>query len=205
MAAHREKTPRLLTITRVLFALYFIYYILDWHFGWLLGSRLSIIWLGYLVLIYAISERIYASFKKRGVDLVYAFPILFIASQLDFASIILRSQENIPIINRFEHFSMYILLSYVVSQFFLRYLPQKVWNDHPYYTAILILSVTQCLGVINEILELYMDTNFHTNAIGPRFDTNLDLLMNMLGAGLFLCIRLILHEANKSNILKVEF
>ncbi len=205
MAAQHEKTPRILLVTRVLVTLYFIYYALDWHFGWLLGDRLSIIWLAYLVCIYIIAELIYAAFKRRGVDLVYAFPILFIESQIDFASIILRSQDNIPLINRFEHFIMYVLLSYVVSQFFLRYLPQEVWNNHQYYSAILILSVTQCIGVLNEIFELYMDTNFHTTAIGPRFDTNLDLLMNFLGAGVFLCVRLILHEANKSNILKAEF
>lgn len=202
-----EKTPRLLIVTRTLFALYFLYYALDWHFGWLLGTRLSIIWLGYLVLIYALAELIYRAFKKRGVDVVYAFPILFIESQIDFASIIFRSQDNvhIMIINRFEHFVMYVLLAYVVSQFFLRYLPSKVWSEHPYYTAILILSVTQTIGVINEIFELFMDTNFRTTAIGPRFDTNLDLLMNFLGAGLFLCVQLIIHEARRAKILKTNF
>lgn len=149
--------------------------------------------------IYCIAELVYAAFKRRGVDLVYAFPILIIESQVDFASIVLRSQENIPLINRFEHFIMYVLLAYVVSQFFLRYLPQKVWSDHPYYTAVLILSVTQTIGVLNEIFELYMDINFGTHAIGPRFDTNLDLTMNFLGAGAYLCVQLILHEAGEKR------
>lgn len=200
-----NKTPRILIISRVLFALYLVYYALDWRFEWLLGSRLSIVWLVYLVAIYVVAERIYFMFKKRGVDVVYAFPILFVASQVNFASIILRSQENLPLLNRAEHFIMYVLLSYIVSQFFLRYLPQSVWNDHPYYTAILILSVTQTIGVGNEIIELYMDTNFYTTAIGPSFDTNLDLLMNMLGAGVFLGVQLIMKEAEKSGLIKVRF
>ena len=201
MATAHAKPPRLMVISRTLFALYVVYYALDWHFGWLLGNRLSIVWLGYLVVIYIIAELIYRAFKRRGVDLVYAFPILFIESQIDFASIIFRSQDslNTMIINRFEHFIMYLLVTYVVSQFFFRYLPSKVWSDHPYYTAILILSVAQTIGVMNEIFELFMDANFATHAIGPRFDTNLDLLMNFLGSSLFLCVQLILIEAKKAR------
>ncbi|MEO6077791.1 MAG: hypothetical protein ABIP54_03320, partial [Candidatus Andersenbacteria bacterium] len=86
----------------------------------------------------------------------------------------------------------------------LRYLPHTVWRDHPYYTAILILSVAQTIGVLNEIFELFMDTNFGTFAIGPRFDTNLDLLMNFLGSSLFLCVQLILHEARKAKVSKLS-
>ena len=204
MAALHSKLPRILIATRALFTAYVAYYALDWHFEWLLGSRLSIVWLVYLVALYIIAEVVYAAFKRRGVDLVYAFPVLFIASQINFISIILRSQENIPMLNRVEHFFMYILLTYVVSQFFLRYLPSQVWNNHPYYTAILTFSVAQCIGVMNEVVELFLDTNFQTTAIGPRFDTNLDLLMNMLGAGLFLCTRLIMREAKQSKILNAE-
>jgi hypothetical protein len=198
--------PKILYTSRLLFGIYVLYYALDWHFGWFLGDRLSIVWLGYLCAIYVLAEIIYHAFKKRGVNLVYAFPVLFIESQVDFASIIFRSQDNLNtmIINRAEHFVMYLLVTYVVSQFFLRYLPQRVWSDHPYYTAILILSVAQTIGVMNEIFELFMDTNFHTTAIGPRFDTNLDLLMNFLGSSLFLCVQLIIHEAQKAKILKTN-
>ncbi|MEO6077278.1 MAG: hypothetical protein ABIP54_00650, partial [Candidatus Andersenbacteria bacterium] len=114
--------PKILYTSRLLFGIHVLYYALDWHFGWFLGDRLSIVWLGYLCAIYVIAEIIYHAFKRRGVDLVYAFPVLFIESQVDFASIIFRSQDNINtmIINRLEHFAMYLLVTYVVSQFFLR-------------------------------------------------------------------------------------
>ena len=86
-------------------------------------------------------------------------------------------------------------------QFFLRYLSQSVWKEHPYYTSILVLSITTTFGVGNELIELFMDINFGTHTIGLKFDTSMDLLMNTLGIGLFLSIQLIAHEAEKSGIL----
>ena len=47
-----------------------------------------------------------------------------------------------------------------------------------------------------------MDINFGTHTVGARFDTSMDLLMNVLGVGLFLSIQLIIHEAVKSGIIK---
>src|SRR5688572_24785026 len=78
------------------------------------------------------------------------------------ASIALSAQEKIPIINRAEHFAAFVLLTYIVWVFFLKYLPQDVWRDHPYYTAIIVFSVVAAFGVMNEIVELILDLIFKT-------------------------------------------
>ena len=197
-----NRIPRILITSRLLFLSYFIFYCLSLIQGWFANSLLNVYWLGYLVLVYVLAEKIYDAFKKRNVDLVYAFPLVFGAYMVNFVSMLLRGQENFPILNRAEHFVTYIIAAYIIWQFFLQYLPQKTWNEHPYYTSILVLSLSTFFGVLNEIIELFMDVNLGTQTIGPMLDTNVDLLMNMLGAGLFLCIQLIMHEAEKSGILK---
>lgn len=159
-------------------------------------QHVPIVWGLYMLVIYYSSERTYAIFKQRGIDLAFAFPLLFFVVSLNFVSILVRGQERFPLVNRAEHFTTFILLAYIVWVFFLKYLPQKVWQNHPYYTAILVLSVTSLVGVGNEIAELFMDVNFGTHTIGPGYDTSLDVLMNTLGSGLFLAVQLILHEAN---------
>jgi len=170
--------------------------------GYFPVSVLNPFWLAYLIIVYGVAEKIYSAFLKRGVDVIYAFPLVFVAYMVNFVSMILRAQEKIPLLNRVEHFITFVLGAYIVWQFFLRYLPQKEWREHPYYTSILVLSITTLFGVFNEIIELYMDINFGTFTIGPLFDTSVDLLMNILGAGLFLCVQLIMHEAEKSGIIR---
>lgn len=196
--------PRILLVSRILFFAYFVFYALCLFRGWFSGSLLSGTWLIYLIGVYVLAEKIYEAFAKRGIDLVYAFPVLFLAYMVNFVSMLLRGQENFPVLNRAEHFITYVLAAYIIWQFFLQYLPQKVWNEHPYYTSILVLSLSTFFGVLNEIIELFMDVNFNTTTIGPLFDTNVDLMMNLLGSGFFLCIQLILHEAQKSGILKAR-
>ncbi len=200
-----HSTPSLLIVSRMLFTSYFLFFFFSLREGWFAGSLLTPYWLAYLIVLYVIAEKIYASFLKRGIDVIYAFPILFVVYQVNFVSMLLRSQETGTVLNRVEHFITYLLVSYIVWQFFLRYLPHTVWQEHPYYTSILVLSVTSMFGVINELVELFMDMNFHTYTIGPRFDTNLDLLMNLLGAGLFLSVQLIMHESAKSRVFKGHF
>ncbi|HLC48998.1 MAG TPA: hypothetical protein VJI96_01265 [Candidatus Andersenbacteria bacterium] len=195
-------TPRVLIISRILFFAYFVFYFLCLVRGWFPGDILTTYWLVYLIGVYFLAEKIYSAFLKRGVDVVYAFPIVFLAYMVNFSSMLLKGQENFPFLNRAEHFITYILAAYIVWQFFLRYLPQKVWNEHPYYTSILVLALTTLSGVLNEIIELFMDVNFGTHTIGPMYDTSVDLVMNLLGAGFFLCIQLIAHEAEKSGIIK---
>ena len=68
-----------------------------------------------------------------------------------------------------------------------------MWHDHPYYTALLTLAVTSLIGVGNEIVELLFDRLFNTSLVGgSNYDTSLDLLMNTIGTGMFLSVRLII-------------
>ena len=197
-----KRTPRILILSRLLFFSYFVFYTLCLFRGWFPGSVLTSYWLVYLIGVYILAEKIYDAFLKRGVDVIYAFPLVFVAYMVNFVSMLLRGQEKIPLLNRTEHFITYLLGAYIVWQFFLRYLSQSVWREHPYYTSILVLSITTTFGVANEIIELFMDINFGTHTVGARFDTSMDLLMNVLGVGLFLSIQLIIHEAVKSGIIK---
>lgn len=198
----KQRIPRVLIASRLLFLAYFVFCVLCLTQGWFSSSLLTYTWLAYLVLVYILAEKIYDAFLKRKVDLIYAFPVLFVAYMVNFISMLLRGQENFPFLNRAEHFITYILAAYIIWQFFLQYLPQKTWNEHPYYTSILVLSLSTFFGVLNEIIELFMDVNFGTQTIGPLLDTNVDLLMNVLGAGFFLCVQLIMFEAEKSGIIK---
>ena len=141
-------------------------------------------------------ERIYVFFSQKNIDLAFAFPLLFAMYIFNLASVALNAQERFPLMNRAEHLLSFVLMTYIVWTFFIKYLPQQVWSEHPYYTALIVFSVTSTLGVANELAELVFDSMFQTNLIGREMDTSLDLLMNTLGVTLFLSVRLILGSAN---------
>lgn len=164
-------------------------------------ERIPIVWTAYLIVLYFGCEKIYATFRKQNVDLSFAFPLLLSVFGLNITSLLVRGQETVPVINRAEHFATFVLFAYIVWIFFLKYLPQKVWREHPYYTAFLTLAITALAGVGNEIIELFLDQTFNAGTIGDRFDTSVDLLMNTLGAGTFLSVQLILREG-KITLLK---
>lgn len=186
--------------TRAAFAAYFIFSALALYLNWFPGSDLSWSWLIYLIALYYIAERFYAVFLERGIILDFAFPLLFAVYMLNLVSLIFEAQEKLPLLNRAEHFSSFILIAYIVWVFFLQYLPQRVWRQHPYYTAILVLAVTSLMGVVNEVVELLLDGVFKTKLIGKsNIDTSLDLLMNTLGSGLFLGVRLIVGLSEESK------
>lgn len=195
----KRGTPIIVVGTRLLFAAYFSIAIFTVESRLFPHATQSYVWVLYLLAIYYLMERIYAFFGQKNIDLAYAFPLLLAIYAFNFVSISLNAQERIPIINRAEHLLSFILLSYVVWTFFLKYLPQRVWRRHPYYTALIVMSITSTFGVVNEIAELFFDTLFGTTLIGRDSDTALDLLMNSLGAGLFLSVRLILGTREQSR------
>lgn len=188
----KKGTSLVVIVSRGLFVAYFAISALATHYKIFPGSELDIRWLLYLIFLYLIAEKLLAVFMDQGIDLSFSFPLLFAIYMLNFVSLLLRAQEHFPLINRAEHFTSFILLGYVVWIFFLKYLPQDVWREHPYYTALLVLSVTSLMGSLNEIIELVLDSIFKTKFVGTEIDTSLDLLMNALGTGLFLAVRLIL-------------
>ncbi|MEX0650275.1 MAG: hypothetical protein WD200_04690 [Candidatus Andersenbacteria bacterium] len=190
----KKGTPLILIASRIVLVGFFCFAILASLLQWFPNSKLSVYWFLYLIGIYVASELIYYRFKQRGINLAFAFPLLFAIVLLNFFSILVQAQEKAPIINRAEHFATFILFAYIVWIFFLKYLPQKVWREHPYYTSLLVLSITSLAGVMNEIVELFLDQSLGTHTIGAGFDTSLDLLMNTVGAGLFLSVQLILYE-----------
>ncbi len=186
----RRGTSLVVIITRLLFVIYFIAEAVIIAQGRLPLTDIS--WVIYLVILYYLAERFYTAFLKRGIDLSFAFPLLFAVYVLNFVSLVLHAQEQLPLLNRAEHFTSFVFIGYVIWVFFIQYLPQRVWHRHPYYTSILVLSVSSLLGVGNEIVELFLDSIWNSRFIGDHYDTSLDLLMNALGTGLFLAVRLIL-------------
>lgn len=195
----KPKTPLLVIGCRVLFASLFTAGFIDVWFDMFPSGILSIAWLGYLIVMYALAEYVYLTFKRRGIDLSFAFPLLFAVFLLNFVSELLNAQVRIPDINRAEHFTSFILISYIVWTFFTKYLPHEVWQKHPYYTSILAFSVVSAFGVCNEIIELFLDLMFKLHTVGPGYDTSFDLVMNTLGATLFLCSRLIYGALNEEK------
>lgn len=188
----RRGTPLILVLSRVAFAGYFVFALWTIQSKIFIHSELTLIWLLYLLVLYLIAEGLYKKFFQKGIDLTFAFPLLFSVYVLHIVSILLAGQERLPIMNRAEHFASFVLICYVVWIFFIKYLPHEVWHEHPYYTAILVFSVTATLGVGNELVELILDSLFNTRLIGDKLDTSIDLLMNALGSGIFLSVKLIL-------------
>lgn len=187
----KRGTPVMLVVTRLLFVAYFIGGAAVLFYPPLPQSKLTLIWLVYLLLIYICVERVYGIFLRKGIDMTFAWPLILAVYMLSLVTLLLGGQEAWPTLNRAEHFTVFILVAYVVAVFFNEYLPQNVWRKHPYYTSLLILSVSALAGVMNELVELISDGLFYTTFVGPGNDTALDLLMNTLGTGLFLSVRLI--------------
>lgn len=187
--------PLAVMVTRIAFLAYFVFIFFAILLNLFPSSDLSYSWLIYLMLVYYVAEQFSQRFLKKGIDLSYAYPILFAIYSLNLVSMALGAQEKLPLLNRAEHFLSFVFVAYVVWTFFLQYLPHDVWRHHRYYTALLVFSITATSGVINEIVELGLDGLLNTKLIGADpFDTSLDLLMNSLGSGLFLAVRLILDN-----------
>lgn len=193
IAVGRRGTPLILILSRTAFAAVFAAAAVSlWLPNIFRYSTLDLPWILYLILIYTAAEYVYSVFKRRGIDLTFAFPLMFFVIFLHLVSIWLDGQTRFPLVNRAEHLTSYILVTYVIWVFFLQYLPQRVWHRHPYYTALLVFSVASAFGSVNEIVELILENIFLSPLIGDRFDTSLDILMNSLGSALFLAVRLIL-------------
>ncbi len=186
-------------MSRVLFAAYFVYVLYAIYQPPTAVSKLNILWWGYLLALYLLAEKLNIVFRERDIDMVFAFPLLFAVYLMNLVSMIIGGQEEFPIMNRLEHFAPFVLLAYVLSVFFYQYLPQSVWRDHPYYTSLLILAISSLFGVGNEIIELVFDVLGKTNYIGGQYDTSLDLLMNTLGSGLLLAVRLMRLEQEQAK------
>lgn len=192
----RRETPLILVGSRLAFGALFIFALLALFIkDWFPYSVFDVPWLIYLATIYVLAEYVLAVFRKKRIDLTFAFPLLFVVILFHLVSVLLDGQTRFPLMNRAEHFTGYVLITYAIWVFFLQYLPQRVWRRHPYYTALLVFSVASALGSLNEIVEFILERVFGSQLIGDRLDTSLDILMNSLGAGLFLAVRLVLGAA----------
>lgn len=192
----KKGTSFLVIGSRFLFGAYFIFAIFSVETQLFPHSNESYVWVLYLLGLYYLMERIYVFFNQKNIDLAFAFPLLFAMYIFNLASVVLNAQERFPLMNRAEHLLTFVLMTYIVWTFFIKYLPHQVWSEHPYYTSLLVFSITSTLGVANELAELLFDSMFMTNLIGEEMDTSLDLLMNTLGITLFLSVRLILGSAD---------
>jgi len=196
-AQTKSGTPLILIFSRIAFLIYFFFVFGASLSGRFPNANIHIAWLCYLVLIYIFAEYLYDIFKRRGIDLTFAWPLLFTVYCFHLVLTLSGGRDRIPLLNRAEHFASFVLICYIVWIFFLKYLPQKVWRNHPYYTALLVLSVTSTLGVGNELVELLYDFLLGTSLVGHQYDTSLDLLMNTLWAGTFLGVRRIVGTINQ--------
>lgn len=188
----KQGLPLIVVVSRLAFLAYFIFAIVSLLWKLFPSSALNGVWIAYLISIYAIAEQLYFFFRTRGIDMTFAFPLIFAMYLLNLVSMLSGGQDKLPLLNRVEHFASFALIAYVIAVFFMEYLPHSVWRNHPYYTSLLVLSVCALLGVLNEVIELFFDALFRTHHVGPDKDTSLDLLMNTLGSGLLLAVRLIL-------------
>jgi len=199
IAVGAKQTPLLLIISRIVFAALFVFSLVTLFIPVFPFSTLDLPWIWYLVAIYFIAEKIIGIFREKGIDLTFAFPLMFFVILLHMVSIWLDGQERFPLLNRAEHFTSYVLITYIVWVFFIQYLPQRVWRKHPYYTALLVFSVSSAFGSLNEVVELALESIFGSPLIGDKWDTSLDILMNSLGTGMFLAVRLILGAAEEEE------
>jgi hypothetical protein len=95
----------------------------------------------------------------------------------------------------------HIIGSFLVIMFIHELLKQtKIITYIPFNLQLVVLiGLTNLLGVVNEIVELAIDFSFQAQSIGPElWDTNIDLLMNFLGMGLY-CFALLLRHRNPTN------
>lgn len=194
--------PIILVISRLLFAGYFLFVLWTLRSGMDIfpESNLHFVWFLYLFVLYLLAEKLRTQFLQQKIDLSFAFPMLLAMYCLNLVTQLFGGLRNLPLLNRTEHFAIFVLIAYVVWIFFTKYLPQNVWIEHPYYTSILVLAIASLAGVGNELAELIMDNLFRTSYVGEHYDTSLDLLMNTLGSGLFLAVRLIVSSPNKKPV-----
>lgn len=188
----RGGTPLIVVLARMAFAGFFTVAVWSVFSESFPHSDLDLIWVLYLAGIYGLTEYLCRLFGQRGIDLSFSLPLLFAVYCLNLVSMLSGAQEQLPLLNRAEHFASFILVTHVVWIFFIQYLPQRVWREHRYYTALLVLAVTALAGVGNEVFELLADQLLGTTYVGLQYDTSYDLLMNLLGSGLYLATQLIL-------------
>lgn len=118
----------------------------------------------------------------------YAFFAFFAFFAIYNLAFIFNLYRFTPLINRSEHFFGSILIAFLAYCFLST---RSFYTDIPSQNIklIFLFCLTSTLGVFTEIVELFFDLVFKTKNIGPSFfDTNLDLLMNILGAGVFVVI-----------------
>ncbi len=190
------KSSSVFTWSRIGFIGYFLFTAWTLYFHPYTSSALAGEWVLYLLLIYILSERIYFLFLPRRIDLSFAFPILLAIYTLNLSTLLLGGQVEHYLLNRAEHFASFVLLTYVIWVSFTQYFAKELWKHHPYYTAVTVLAFASLLGVINELIELLLDSLLGTHLIGPNLDTSLDLFMNTLGSILLIGTNLILKAGD---------
>lgn len=175
-------------------AMFWLYFTQPWP-----SIALEMPWIIYLIVLYGLAEYLYVFFGRKNIDLTYAWPLLVAVYIISLVAILAGGQEVFPALNRIEHFVSFILITYVVWIFFLKYLPHAVWSKHPYYTALLVLAITSMAGVWNEHFEFFSDMIFNTRLVGPVYDTSLDLLTNTMGSLALLAFELFTIPAKAEN------
>jgi len=121
----------------------------------------------------------------------YVFFALFAYFAIYNLAYIFNIHRFSPLINRSEHFFGSILIAFVVYSFLST---RSFYTDIPSQNVrlVFLFCLTSTLGVFNEIVELFFVLAFKTKNIGPGLlDTSFDLLMNFLGAGAFVVLKIL--------------
>ncbi|MCA9379463.1 hypothetical protein KC640_03470 [Candidatus Dojkabacteria bacterium] len=164
-----------------------------------LTSRvLALGWLGYLVLGLVVLLVIdnWKHFALKEMNWIY---IAYSLHMTIFSLVEIYDAYSVsPLVNRIEH---------AVGGALLMWTAWVVVKASAFATKttiatqmIFAFGIGTMFGVINEIIELGLDFFLHTNTIGPElWDTNLDLLMNWLGMGLFIIVLVSLKQPRRQE------
>lgn len=150
------------------------------------ASKLRLDWMVYILAWYFIAEFTLFLRNRLGSDVKVTgvFLLTFLLATIEN----LLSTVNIyrfgPLVNRVEHFLGTLIIAYVTTKLYLILkINKKITVNHVF--ELLVLSTTIAFGVLNEIIEYFSDTLLGSHHIGSGYDTQLDLIMNLLGAGVF--------------------
>lgn len=159
-----------------------------------LGSPISLGWVGYLSLmvIALLIVDTWYKFKIKELSWIYIAATLHMVTFALVTIFDLYSQSIL--INRFEHAAGSFILIWAVW-----ILANSTTPPQSLQTRLMqIFAVANVFAVFNEIIELGLDFFLHAATIGPElWDTNLDLLMNWIGMGVFILTVMIFKKPNK--------
>ncbi|MDD3647307.1 MAG: hypothetical protein PHS44_02290 [Candidatus Dojkabacteria bacterium] len=176
-----------ITVIRILFIAFYAFFLLvAVNVISIPSSKLRLDWMFYILTWYFIAEflLILKRITSSPVKLSGVFVVTFLLATIENFLSLIDIYRFGPIANRVEHLLGTIVIAYVTTKIYqvLR-IDKKIATN--YLFSHLVFMTTVFFGVLNEIIEYFSDSLLGSHHIGSGYDTQLDLLMNLLGAGIF--------------------